>query len=262
MIFNLFLFIILLNEKYVSINFDDGFYSVYKNAYPLLKKYNFPFTLGLIAGYLKNRKIKNESDYRYLTIPEIKEMLESLDIEIASHSLTHRYLTKLSEEEIEREVKESKKILEGIFGREIVTFIYPYGKYDKRIINLLINNGYLQARATNFGEVNFLLKKWYLPIKEIRRDTKMEEILEYIDKNKYSILLFHRIVKKPKYFTDYSAKDFETLIEKLKEKNIKVITLKDMYEIWWQDFLKKIYLQKKPLERIYFPISFDILKIR
>ncbi|MEO0133483.1 MAG: polysaccharide deacetylase family protein [candidate division WOR-3 bacterium] len=262
MIYNLLFITILLNEKYVSINFDDGFYSVYKNAYPLLKKYNFPFTLGLIAGYLKDRKIKNENDYRYLTISEIKEMLENLDIEIASHSLTHRYLTKLSDNEIEREIKESKKRLEGIFGREIVTFIYPYGKYDKRVINLLINNGYLQARATSFGEVNFLLKKWYLPIKEIRKDTKMEEILEYIDKNRYSILLFHRIVKDPKYFTDYSIKDFEILIEKLKEKNIKVVTLKEMYEIWWQDFLKKIYLQKKPLERIYFPISFDILKIR
>jgi len=262
LIYNLLFITILLNEKYVSINFDDGFYSVYKNAYPLLKKYNFPFTLGLIAGYLKDRKIKNENDYRYLTISEIKEMLENLDIEIASHSLTHRYLTKLSDNEIEREIKESKERLEGIFGREIVTFIYPYGKYDKRVINLLINNGYLQARATSFGEVNFLLKKWYLPIKEIRKDTKMEEILEYIDKNRYSILLFHRIVKDPKYFTDYSIKDFEILIEKLKEKNIKVVTLKEMYEIWWQDFLKKIYLQKKPLEKIYFPISFDILKIR
>ncbi|MEO0113759.1 MAG: polysaccharide deacetylase family protein, partial [candidate division WOR-3 bacterium] len=138
MIYNLLFITILLNEKYVSINFDDGFYSVYKNAYPLLKKYNFPFTLGLIAGYLKDRKIKNENDYRYLTISEIKEMLENLDIEIASHSLTHRYLTKLSDNEIEREIKESKERLEGIFGREIVTFIYPYGKYDKRVINLLI----------------------------------------------------------------------------------------------------------------------------
>lgn len=262
MIFSLLLITILLNEKYVAINFDDGFYSVYKNAYPLLKKYNFPFTLGLIAGYLKDKKIKNENDYRYLTVSEIKEMLESLDIEIASHSLTHRYLTELSDDEIAREIKESKEILERIFGRKIVTFIYPYGKYDKRIINLLIDNGYLQARGTGFGEVNFFLKKWYLPIKEIRKNSKVEEILKDINNNQYSILLFHRIVKNPKYFTDYSTKDFEILINKLKERNIKVVTLKKMYEIWWQDFLKKLYLQEKPLEKIYFPISFDILKIR
>lgn len=262
MIFKILFFTILLNEKYVSINFDDGFYSVYKNAYPILKKYNFNFTLGLIAGYLKNKKINNKNDYRYLTIPEIKEMLESLDIEIASHSLTHVNLTQLKDEEIDREVRKSKEILENIFGCEVVTFIYPYGKYDKRVINLLIKNGYLQARSTSFGEVNFFLKKWFLPIKEVRKETKIDEILEYIDNNKYTILLFHRIVKEPKYFTDYSIKDFETLIEKLKEKNIKIITLKEMYERWWQDFLKKIYLKEKTLEKIYFSISLDILKIR
>lgn len=262
MIFNILFFTILLNEKYVSINFDDGFYSVYKNAYPILKKYNFPFTLGVIAGYLKDKKIKNENDYRYLTVSEIKEMLESLNIEIASHSLTHRYLTKLSEDEIEREVKESKEILERIFGRKIVTFIYPYGKYDKRVINLLIKNGYLQARATGLGEINFLLKRWYLPIKEIRKETKIEDILEYIDNNQYSILLFHRIVKYPKYFTDYSIEGFETLINELNKRNIKVVTLKEMYEIWWQDFLRKIHLKEKTQEKLYFPISFDILKIK
>ncbi len=263
MIFKILFFIILLNEKYVSINFDDGFYSVYKNAYPILKKYNFNFTLGLIAGYLKNKNIKNKNEYRYLTIREIKEMLESLDIEIASHSLTHVNLTKLErEEEIDREVRESKEILENIFGREVVSFIYPYGRYDKRVINLLIKNGYIQARATGFGEVNFFLKKWFLPVKEVRKETKIDEILKYIDNNKYTILLFHRIVKEPKYFNDYSIKDFEVLIERLKEKNIKVITLKEMHEIWWQDFLKKIYLKEKSWEKIYSPLSFDILKIR
>lgn len=261
MIFKILFLTILLNERYVSINFDDGFYSIYKNAYPILKRYNFKFTLGLIAGYLKNRRLKNEDDYRYLTIPEIKEMIKNLDIEIASHSLTHRYLTKLSKKEIEKEVKESKEQLEGIFGKEIVTFIYPYGKYDERVIKSLIKNGYQQARGTAFGEVNFLLKKWYLPIKDIRRDTKIEEILEYIDNNQFTILLFHRIVKKPKYFTDYSIKDFEVLIYKLKERNIKIVTLKEMYEIWWQNFLKEIYLKDKPFKKIYSPISFDILKI-
>ncbi|MCS7250079.1 MAG: polysaccharide deacetylase family protein [candidate division WOR-3 bacterium] len=256
----LFSFIILSNEKYVSINFDDGFYSVYKNSYPILKRYNFKFTLGLIVDYLKHKKIKNENDYRYLTIPEIKEMLENLDIEIASHSLTHPNLTKLKEEEIEKEVKKSKELLENIFKKEVVTFIYPYGRYDKRVINSLIRNGYLQARGTEFGEANFLLNKWCLRIKEVRKDTKIEEVLEYIDNNQYIILLFHRIVKNPRYFTDYSIKDFETLIEKLKERNVRIVTLKEMYEIWWQDFFKKIYLKEKIFEKIYSPISLDILR--
>lgn len=42
------------NNNYCSITFDDGFYSVYKNAYPLLKKRKIPFTLSLNGSAVQN----------------------------------------------------------------------------------------------------------------------------------------------------------------------------------------------------------------
>ena len=207
LIFSIFLIIEII-DKYVCLNFDDGYYCIYKNVYPLLKDNKFKFTLSLFPAHLKDEEIKNKSDYRLLTIKEIKEMICSLDIEIASHSLTHRDLTLLSDEEIEKEIKESKEILERYFGKEVLVFVYPYGKYENRIIKNLIKNGYLLGRTTNHGKIDFFLKRWELPAKEVRKETKLLEVISYINKNKYSILVFHRIVEKPKYIWDYSKKEF------------------------------------------------------
>ncbi len=248
--------------KYVCLNFDDGYYSIYKNAYPLLKNNKFKFTLALIGAYLKDKKIKNKNDYRYLTINEIKEMIDSLDIEIASHSLTHRDLRELNNEEIEKEIKESKEVLERLFKKEVLIFVYPYGRYDSRVIKSLIKNGYFLGRSTNYGEIDFFLKRWELPVKEVRKETKLSDIISYINKNKYTILLFHRITEKPRYFTDYSKRDFSLLIDYLKENNIKVVTLKEMYEIWWQDFLERLSKREETSLKIYAPIYLDILKIK
>lgn len=41
----------LLPQKRVNITFDDGFKDVYENAFPILKKYNIPFTLYLTSGF-------------------------------------------------------------------------------------------------------------------------------------------------------------------------------------------------------------------
>lgn len=249
-------------HKYVCLNFDDGYYAVYKNAYPLLKNNRFKFTLALIGAYLKDKKIKNNNDYRYLTIKEIKEMVDSLDIEIASHSLTHRDLRKLSEKELEKEIKESKELLEEFFKKEVLTFVYPYGRYDSRVIKNLIKNGYLLGRSTNYGKIDFFLKRWELGVKEVRKETPLTDIISYINKNQYTILLFHRITEKPRYFTDYSKKDFSFLIDYLKENNIKVVSLKEMYEIWWQDFLERLEKKEETFKKIYAPIYLDILKIK
>lgn len=49
-----------LNELYPSnsiiITFDDGYYDFYRNAYPLISKYNVPVTLFLTSSYIGTNK--------------------------------------------------------------------------------------------------------------------------------------------------------------------------------------------------------------
>lgn len=131
--------------------FDDGFFDFYYYVYPLLKKYNLKAVLSVPTKYildeidvesekrlsLKHSEIMYDSDVvkyaPFCTWKEIKEMSDSGYVEIASHSVNHIDLTKISLDEIEMELKLSKEIIEKQIDKEIFTFTYPYGAYNEKV---------------------------------------------------------------------------------------------------------------------------------
>lgn len=80
-----------LPKKAVLITFDDGYHSVYANAYPIIKKYKIPVVVALVGSWLQ---AKEKADFngcmtprcQFLSQKEIKEMVSSGLVEIASHS--------------------------------------------------------------------------------------------------------------------------------------------------------------------------------
>lgn len=234
------------SKKQVIIAFDDGYYSVYKYAYPILKKYQVPITFALITSYLDQGKARQYgSAYSYINTNEVKEMIDSLNIEIASHSVSHRDLTKISSEDAKFELEYSKKTLDSLFDQETITFVYPYGAVNHHIIELTKSAGYKLGRSIRWGEPNLWVDRYALPIKEIRMSTSVQEVLNHLRYHKTTVLLLHRIVPKPVYFTEWAVNDFTSLIQALKsDPNIALITLKDLYQNWWQDIMSK-YLIKK-----------------
>jgi hypothetical protein len=63
-------------------------------------------------------------------------------ITIASHTVNHLNMTNLSDTEIEREVTESKKVLEKELGIPIDYFTYPEGDFTERAKDKVKNAGY------------------------------------------------------------------------------------------------------------------------
>ena len=80
-----------------------------------------------------------------LSLPEIREL--SQDFEIGAHSMTHRRLPTLSEQEATREIIESKAVLEQVIGKEIKVFCYPGGAYTGLHMQLVKDAGYRYART-------------------------------------------------------------------------------------------------------------------
>lgn len=81
---------------------------------------------------------------RPLTWEQIVE-LDGAGIEIGSHTVTHPILSRMTENEIEYELRESKKILEERIGKDIVSVSYPFGgarHYDKRVMEIARKCGY------------------------------------------------------------------------------------------------------------------------
>jgi peptidoglycan/xylan/chitin deacetylase (PgdA/CDA1 family) len=71
-------------------------------------------------------------------------------VTIGSHTLTHPILTTLTAEEIDFELRQSRRILEQKLGREIHFFCYPNGSYDERVYQAVKNN-YCAAVTTEIG---------------------------------------------------------------------------------------------------------------
>jgi peptidoglycan/xylan/chitin deacetylase (PgdA/CDA1 family) len=80
-----------------------------------------------------------------LTTQEIRDI--SRDFEIGAHSMTHRRLPTISEQQAEKEIVESKVALERITGQEIKVFCYPGGAYTKLHVELVKAAGYRYART-------------------------------------------------------------------------------------------------------------------
>lgn len=146
----------------VVITIDDGWRSTYTEAWPELKKRNFPFTVFVYPNIIG--KTSNA-----LTWAQIKEMSDD-GVDIQSHALTHPFLTKrrhrsMSDEKygtwLRRELIESQRILEDRTGKEVEFLAYPYGDYDDRVADAAAKAGYTAALTCDFGAV----KKGSNPLK-------------------------------------------------------------------------------------------------
>ena len=129
--------------KTVSITFDDGYLNNYTVAYPVLRRYGFPATI-----FVEIDKIGKED---YVNWEQLKQMAAE-GITIGSHTLTHPDLRKLDDQDLLKELKESKRILEEGLGQSVDFLCYPGGSFDERVRQAAIKAEYKVACATNPGK--------------------------------------------------------------------------------------------------------------
>lgn len=140
-----------LPEKPVLLTFDDGYGGHYQYVYPLLKKYNYPAVFSI---YLK--KMEMTTGRTSVTWEQLKEMASDPLVSIVSHSVTHpRDLRLLSDEDLQREVEESKRVLEKELETPINYFTYPEGKADDRVKEAVKKAGYRAALSMNDLDEHF-----------------------------------------------------------------------------------------------------------
>jgi peptidoglycan/xylan/chitin deacetylase (PgdA/CDA1 family) len=126
----------------VVVTFDDGYASQYAVARPELRRLGWPGVLDLEAARLKARGGLSPARVRVLL---------GDGWELASHSLTHPDLTKVSATRLRREVSGSRSALRRRFGVAVHFFCYPYGRSSATVRAAVRRAGYLGATTTHPG---------------------------------------------------------------------------------------------------------------
>jgi len=121
--------------RIVTTSWDDG-HPLDMELMKLLKKYNLK---GTFYAPISNpeQEVMSEKDLRIL----------SMDFEIGAHTLSHQDLTIIPLRNAIEEILESKKQLEAILGKEVKMFCYPKGHYNRKILNLVREIGFIGART-------------------------------------------------------------------------------------------------------------------
>lgn len=89
-----------------------------------------------------------------MTWDQAREM-SLLGVDFGSHTVTHPILTRVSEVQLERELRESKLRIEAELGRPIETIAYPVGgatAFDARVCRAVADAGYAAAVSYLPGE--------------------------------------------------------------------------------------------------------------
>jgi peptidoglycan/xylan/chitin deacetylase (PgdA/CDA1 family) len=150
------------------ITFDDGYKSQYEVAWPILKKYGYPFTMFIYTEGVRGGSLGGGGA---ITWEQLADMRDN-GVDIEAHSATHQDLreghtitlaspggkktrTKLTgpqyEEWMQNEVVGSKQLLEQRLGIKVNCFAVPFGNYNEHVKEIARNAGY-EAMFTVYGQ--------------------------------------------------------------------------------------------------------------
>jgi peptidoglycan/xylan/chitin deacetylase (PgdA/CDA1 family) len=131
-------------KKPVVVTFDDGWKNQIAYAFPILQKHNFTATF-----FIYTNPADHESA-RFMSWDDMRTLVEA-GMTIGSHTITHPYLSKLTDAQLAHEIIDSKRILEKRLNISVTHFASPFGYSSDKTIALIQEAGYHTARTTYRG---------------------------------------------------------------------------------------------------------------
>jgi peptidoglycan/xylan/chitin deacetylase (PgdA/CDA1 family) len=128
-----------------SLTFDDGWRNWITTALPVLQSLGVRATFFVCPGLFGARHPELDGEAGALIDEEEVRALHRAGMEVGSHTLSHRDLRRLDDSELEHELLESKRAVEGLTGEPCRTLAYPYGHYDERVVRAAADAGYALA---------------------------------------------------------------------------------------------------------------------
>ncbi|UCG61849.1 MAG: polysaccharide deacetylase family protein [Candidatus Zixiibacteriota bacterium] len=137
----------------IGLTFDDGYDHLRERLPALMENYAITPTVFVPTAYIGQ---PNKWDYSYvfqtcchLDLTSIRELAD-LGVEFGSHSHSHRPLIRLSGRKLCDELETSRKILEDITSRPVTKISYPFGSFNRAVVQAAGEAGYLNGFTMHF----------------------------------------------------------------------------------------------------------------
>jgi polysaccharide deacetylase family sporulation protein PdaB len=192
-------------EKKVAISFDAAYGDQYTpQILDILDRYNVKTTFFLVGFWIDK-------------YGDVLEEIHRRGHEIGNHSTTHPQMSKLTVEEIKKELETTGEKIKAVTGKDPILFRPPFGDYNNRVIETAQELGYYCIQ----WDVDSL--DW----KEFGVEPVVDRVLKKV--NKGSIILFHNNAK-------YVAEFLPIILDRLIKEGYEIVPvseliLKDSYYI-------------------------------
>ena len=168
-----------LPERAVVITIDDGYKTAEEIAWPVLRRYGYPFTLFVYPQAIGRFPSA-------LTWDDVRR-LAAAGVDIQSHSLTHPLLTHpakaMNKKEydawIDEELIDSKHRIEQELRRPVTSIAYPYGGYDEFIVDRARAAGYQAALTCDDGDAAEFTDPYRINRRLVFRQTTLKTFTGY-----------------------------------------------------------------------------------
>ena len=228
-----------LPSKSIFITIDDAYKSFYNYAFPILKQFNYPFTIFLSTGFVHQSEESDFMDWKMLK--EIKENKGS----IYNHSHKHKSFIKQKLGWVEKDILLANQILKKKFGNSEKILSYPFGESNKSVQELIKQLGYKIAFSQHSSPISFDENKFSLPRFSINDEYGEMKRFKQVVNSKPLTFEFFEILEKNdknsleiKFKTNFDAKKINCFIND-------GILLKETNEEYTKIKLKKLNKDKR-----------------
>ena len=133
-----------LPDKCIAITVDDAYLSVYKEAYPRMRKLDWPFTVFVASDGV------DKGFSSHMTWDQMREMQKG-GVLFANHTATHDYLIRKKNGEtrdahiarVRADIERCQERLLKELGSGPMLFAYPFGEYNTDIAQLVESMGFV-----------------------------------------------------------------------------------------------------------------------
>ncbi len=212
-------------DKLVVFTFDDATASHYSVVAPLLKQYGFGGTF-----YICEFPPNSSDSSIYMNWRQISE-LDRMGFEVANHTESHPQLSKLSPEEIHRQIADIEHKCDSMHITKPVTFAYPGYDLNQNVLDILLKRGYRLARAGGNHAYDPLVDYPLLIPSWAMTENNRQEIMKAFGEarnGKIVVLTIHGVPDVGHPWVTTPPELFKEYLQYLSDNHFKVISLREL----------------------------------